>query len=276
MSRVNPSNVLPNPCTRWLEWNGSNGEIRYWDKDSKSLKGQDKKGAYLTVKQPFVFLLLEELATIKGWHDPSESGIYSNEVKDIKAEVLVVKAFKGGEIASGLYSNIKDRVKAQGGYYVANCYIGFKNEREELTLGSIQFSGASMNAWVEFYKSIRADAYTKAVKISGFTEGRKGAIKYCIPRFSLVDVTKETDDAAGVLQNVIQNYLKAYFSKTRTQQLSTPPPSAEPSILPGGEIPDEVTEKVAESVARICPQCNMPIPPEEKECPNCASDGVPF
>jgi hypothetical protein len=57
--------------------------IRYYDKEAK--KNVD-------VGADFTFILLDQLASVRGWHDDSNSGIYSNEVKDTTQEALVVKA----------------------------------------------------------------------------------------------------------------------------------------------------------------------------------------
>ena len=111
MSRSNPSeNSNPNPAVRWFEWNGEKGLIRYYDKDAKQ---------NVDVALPFTFLLLDQLGSVRGWHDASESGIYSNEVKDTRQDVLIVKAYKGGVLAEGIYKDIKDRVNNQGGQLVA-------------------------------------------------------------------------------------------------------------------------------------------------------------
>ena len=35
MSRSNPVENSPNPATRWFEWDGSAGGLRYYDKEAK-------------------------------------------------------------------------------------------------------------------------------------------------------------------------------------------------------------------------------------------------
>src|SRR3990167_9486263 len=136
MSRSNPgANGAANPAVRWFEWNGEHGVVRYYDKDAK--KNVD-------VGSEFRFVLLDERGSVRGWHDPSQSGIYSNEVKDTRQDVLVVKAFKGGPLAEGFYKDIKDRVNAVGGQFNANCYIAFRNGDGALTIGSLRFKGAAL------------------------------------------------------------------------------------------------------------------------------------
>ena len=89
MSRSNPSVNAPNPAARWYEWNGETGTVRYYDKEAKK---------NIDVPLPFTFLLLDELACVKGWHDPSQSGIYSNEVRDTTKDKLLVKAFNSVDL----------------------------------------------------------------------------------------------------------------------------------------------------------------------------------
>ena len=104
MSRSNPIEQTKNPCTRWHEWAGGDngGMFGYYDKEKKAM---------VEVAGKFTFIVLDELSCVKGWHDASDSGISSNEVRDTKSEPLVVKAFKGGVLAEGLYAQIRDRIK---------------------------------------------------------------------------------------------------------------------------------------------------------------------
>lgn len=208
MSRSNPTVNNPNPATRWFEWNGENGVVKYYDKETKKS---------VAVGDNFTFILLDELGCVKGWHDASESGIHSNEVKDTRAETLVVKSFKGGILAEGLYKDIRDRVAAAGGQFVANCYIAFRNG-EELVLGSIQFKGAALGSWMEFQKANRSEVYKKAVQIKGSVEGKKGRIVFKTPIFHLRDISEETNQEAVALDAALQEYLKGYFARTRVEQ----------------------------------------------------------
>lgn len=211
MSRSQPTDRTPNPATRFYEWSGGEGIIRYYSKEeSKNIDVGDK----------FSFILLDSLATIKGWNDASDSGIFSNEVKDTRAEPLLVKSFKGGVIAEGFYSQIRDRVKAAGGHFTTNLYIAYK-DGNELKLGSLQFKGAALNSWVDFQKENRQAVYDKAVAISGSTEGKKGRVTYQTPNFKLVDISPEMNAKALVLDKELQAYLKGYFQRTKVDQVAS-------------------------------------------------------
>jgi len=211
MSRSQPNDHIPNPSTRWYEWNGSLGNLKYYDKEKKE---------NIEVPLPFTFLLLDNLSTIKGWHDSSESGIFANEVRDTKKETLVVKSFKGGEIATGFYGDIRDRVKASGGKFVSNLYIAYKDV-DSYKIGSLQFSGGALGAWMEFQKENRKELLSQAICITGYTEGKKGSIKFRMPTFKLNSVSTEANDIATDLDRELQGYLKSYFAKTHSEKVET-------------------------------------------------------
>lgn len=228
MSRSNPTAQTSNPCTRWHEWKGGadGGVVSYYDRDAKK---------NIDIGSKFVFMPLDELSTVKGWHDASDSGISANEVRDTKAEPLVVKAFKGGVLAEGFYAQIRDRIQSQGGHFVSNVYIAYK-DGETLKLGAIQFKGAALNAWVEFKKAnaLTGDIGAKcasraiAIKIDGFTEGKKGKVVFRIPKLSTVEVSQESNDAAGKMDaEILQPYLKDYFKKNTVERAEAAPQSAD-------------------------------------------------
>lgn len=209
MSRSNPSEHLSNPSTRWFEWNGEKGLVRYYDKDAKE---------NIDVPLPFTFILLDELASVRGWHDPSGSGIYSNEVRDTTQELMVVKSFKGGIIAEGLYKAIKDRVNSAGGDYTANCYLTFKQGDGSYAIGSMRFKGAALGAWMEFRKANRGGIYKQAIRITSYTEGKKGKVIFRVPVFELVSVSSEADAAAVHADRDLQEFLSGYLKKNKRDQ----------------------------------------------------------
>jgi hypothetical protein len=220
MSRSNVTEGSRNPSTRWFEWNGSGegGTVRWYDKEAQK---------NVEARMPFTFLLLDELATIKGWHESSESAIFANEVKDTRQDALVVRAFKGGELASGFYQDIRDRIKALGGHFHASCYIAYK-DGDELKLGNLGFKGAAVRAWMEFKKNAptRKNAegksvkafYVDAVVIDGYEEGKKGSIKFRVPTFKLKPVAEDTQHQAIALDQELQSFLTDYLRRPRTEQ----------------------------------------------------------
>ena len=241
MSLSNPHDSQPNPSKRWFEWNGERGEILYYDKEQKQ---------NVVVPQPFTFIVLDELSSVRGWHDLSSSGIYSNEVKDTRQEILTVKAFKGGTLAEGIYRDIKDRVNAAGGHYSANCYLAFKGDNG-MAIAAIRFKGAALAAWMEFKKQNKKEFYEKAITLNGFTEGKKGRIVYRVPKFSLTPISAATMSICVDLDKELQTFLSAYLSRNKHDQAEAAP-NREPAIMSGNpnpELTDEDFEATNEDVA---------------------------
>ena len=212
MSRSNPQDQNnPNPSTRWYEWNGEAGVVKFYDK-------ADKKT--INVVSDFQFILLDQLGGVSGWHELSKSGIYSNEVRDTRQDTLIVKAFKGGVLAEGLYKDIKDKVNSQGGAFTTNLYIAIKIDNE-LQIASLKFKGAALGAWMEFSKENRAHLYTMAIKIVGVTEGKKGRVIFRTPRFALAPVSVETDQIAVGLDAELQAWLSGYLKRNTRERVDT-------------------------------------------------------
>lgn len=214
MSRSNPhDNGSPNPAVRWFEWNGEKGGIRYYDKDAKE---------NVEVGAEFKFMLLDQLGSVRGWHEASESGIYSNEVKDTAQDVMIVKAFKGGTLAEGVYKDIKDRVNSLGGKFNANCYIAFKHG-DSLAIGSLRLKGAALGAWMEFIKAHRAEVYTQAIALTGYTEGKKGRVIFRVPVFKLAPLSDASNKVATALDMELQKFLAGYLKRNKREQVEATP-----------------------------------------------------
>ena len=208
MSRSQPINRNPHPSTRWFEWKSKTGDVSYYDKDAKVSKTVDD----------FVFIPLDQTATIRGWDDASSSSIYSNEIRDARTHRFVVKSFKGtGILAEGVYSEIKDRIKAKGGHYVANIHIAY-NDDGEWKLGTLQYKGSALGAWMEFSKENRDSIYTDSVKITGSNQQKKGSVVFFTPIFSIGNLDDSTKQEATKLDTVLQEYLKGYFKRDRVEQ----------------------------------------------------------
>lgn len=241
MSRSNPSDNQPNPCTRWFEWAGGSdtGLVRFYDKEAKSNR---------TCDMPFTFIVLDELSTVRGWHEPSESGIYANEVRDTRQEVMLVRSFKGGELANGLYAAIRDRVGNVGGYYQASIYIAYK-DGDALKIGNIGFAGAALQSWMEFRKAHRTEIYKQAVQVVGYTEGKKGSVVYRVPKFALKAIGEVTETQAIELDRELQEYLKGYLSRTREDQVRQAAATTPAEPVPAGrEAMEERMSREAEAI----------------------------
>ena len=195
------SQPTTNPATRFFEWKSNEKTFVYFDKDTKT---------NVTVPLPFKFLVLDELHTIKGWNDATESGIYANEVKFISRDEMVVKPFKGNEIARGLYKDIKEKAKAAGGHYVKSIYIML----EDGSIANLQLKGAACQTWGDFTAKSKTRLVDEWVSVVGFDEAKKGSVKYTTPIFGyLASLGGAEADLADEAFNTLEAYLKTYLAK---------------------------------------------------------------
>src|SRR6185369_1790655 len=90
-----------------------------------------------------------------------------------------------------------------------------------LAIGSLRLKGAALSSWMEFTKAHRADLYAKAIRITGFTEGKKGRITFRMPVLTVADVSPETQAAATALDVTLQEFLSAYLKRTVRDRVET-------------------------------------------------------
>ena len=219
MSRSNPQVRIPNPSTRWFEWNGQDGRLSYWDKT------EEKR---LTEPLPFSFLLLDEVSTVKGWDDKSDSKIFSNEVRDVSRDSLVVRSYSGGVLYDGRYN--KQAIEALGGHFYASCYLAYK-AAAGYALGNLALHGAAVGAWLEYQKTVAKQQsptaiYEKAIQITGYAEDKKGSIVFRVPTFTLVPVSADAQTAALALDKDLQAYLTSYLKRPMDEQVAVMEPAA--------------------------------------------------
>lgn len=215
MSLSTDIDTISNPTTKFIEFNGQKGVFSYFDKeadnpdynaDDPKLKLNREKGVRVELDLPLEFIVLDELATIKGYNDLNQTGIYSNEVHNTTEEELVVKTFKPKQVlCKGLYEDIKLEVNSQGGKYHRSLYAYMKGE-----LVNFSFKGAALSAWFEkdFKKAIG-----QVVQIPEELEtGKKGSITYQIPKFIKIGPAKDHPEFEQALEKdkQLQDYLKQY------------------------------------------------------------------
>lgn len=205
MSRLDrPTQKSSNPATKFLQWKSNDKTFAYWDKS---------KEENVKVDLPLKLVFLEHYHTVKGWNDKSESGIFSNEVYAIGSEELTVKAFKGGEIASGFYKEIKPKVKDAGGVYHRSIYC--MDENGEIV--NLSIKGSAVSSYSDFYNDNRNHIENDSwFVISGAKDGKKGSVKFSTPVFELGDktTTKEEvliSDAVAKLQEYMSQYMDDQF-----------------------------------------------------------------
>lgn len=271
MSRSNPAaDGQSNPATRFFEWSGSTGKIKYYDKEAKQ--------SY-EVDLPFSFLVLDQLNTITGFSKKDQSGYWSNEVRNLTTDVLTVKT-KAGVKAEGLYkSQAIANILAAGGKYTKSVYIAYMNDDNELALGHLKLAGSAISAWIEFSNLHQGQKmYQIAVVISDATAAKNGKTDYFIPVFEARQVTPETDAKAKELDKQIQDYLGQYLS-------SKPRPSADaPTDVEIEDVDDAEEETLDGNVPEsdgpeaAAPAPAVPAKPKEVDTGNGQIDikDVPF
>ena len=199
MSRLDrPVQKSSNPASKFLSWKSNDKAFAYYDKD---------KQENVLVKLPLKMVFLEHYHTVKGWNDKTESGIYSNEVYAIGSEEVSVKAFKGGEIASGLYKDIKPKIQAAGGVYHRSVYVML----EDGSIANLSIKGSAVSSYSDFYKESNHLLDNQWFLVDKAIDGKKGAVKFSTPNFLIGEVLTRDEDAqvvkaAAILQDHINNY----------------------------------------------------------------------
>lgn len=194
MSLSKPHSDKPlNPAVKFLKF--KNGTFKYWDKE---------KEKEIEVALPVKFMVLDELATVTGWHDESQSAIFSNEVHSTTKEDLLVRAFKGGEQATGRYATIKDKIKSNGGKYTKSVYALDLDSGE---IVNFHFTGAVLSAWINKEVVVTDNA----VVINKTEEAKKGSVTYSYPVFEAESIDKEIyDKAVEIDKTILAPYFKEY------------------------------------------------------------------
>lgn len=202
---LNQTEGSSNPATKFLQWKSNDKQFAYYDKN---------KSENVLIKLPFKFQFLEHFHTVKGWNDASESGIYSNEVKFISKEELKVKSFKGGDIAKGLYSEIRGNIRDAGGKYFRSVYV--INEEGEII--NLQFKGAVVSAYSDFMNEHENKVEGNWIVINKAEDKKKGATKYSVPIFEFgKQFTQAEMDLADEKYKDIVNYFDKYTKNVEVE-----------------------------------------------------------
>jgi hypothetical protein len=221
MSRSNKEeNYVTNPSTRWFEWSGKEGKLKWYDKDTKQNH---------FVEDGFKFLVLDQLNTVTGFSDDLQVGYFANEVRRA-SDILTVRT-KKGIYKTGKW---KDDLSAiPGARFTKSVYIGYY-DNGELKLGNIKFSGSALGGlseagmkknsdmtdaqlnqvgWFNFCKT-SPDIEEIAVELSGIVPDKKGSNEFWRPVFKRIEkVSDATNEQALNLDRTLQTYLKAYFAQ---------------------------------------------------------------
>lgn len=205
MSRSNQTEKLVSPCVKFIEWSGSEGKFKYYDKEKKE---------NIFIGLPFSFIPLDILSTVKGYNDQEKVSYYSNEIRSIKKETLTVRT-KNGIVMTGLYEQVKEKLAPKGLKYVQSVYVAVK-EGKGLVIANLQLTGSALGPFIEFSEKNKVTEIGVSVKSSN--PMKKGATKYFEPVYEVMNVSEATNEAADNLDKELQSYLTAYFAKNGNAQ----------------------------------------------------------
>jgi hypothetical protein len=167
----------------------------------------------VAIDLPFQFIVLDTLSTIKGFNKADKASFWSNEVKDLRTDVLTVR-LKRNVVASGLYQEIKDSIKSRGAKFCQSVYACVR-EGEELKIVNLQFTGAALSSWIEFCNKNKV--YGAAIKVDQSMKGENGGITYQIPVFRIIPINPNTLETAIELDKQVQEHLKIYFNRSKDE-----------------------------------------------------------
>lgn len=246
---------MQNPCKIFIEFKPDEGKFKYWDKEQK-------ENIEVSLEQ---FIILDDnLFTITGYSKELDTGVFSNEVRNVKNDVITVcyrpkKGTTRQELFKGTYENIKADVNnlvGRSGYtasvyiLVPKCYIG--GEGNEWVIANIKFVASSLNTWINFRNENRNKFSTNSVCFTGTTDKTKKAGKSTIEwtepilelgkelNDNLKEIAKEEDIH---LQEYLSEYLKADTPNDPLDQTPEFNPEDEDQTIPEDESKQEVKEE---------------------------------
>jgi len=188
-----------NPAKLYLKV--KSGAIVYYDKESQE---------NVKLPMPLEFIVLDQLATIKGWSDADESGYWSNEVRSVGRDILTVRTSKGMK-EQGIWKDIKGSANVAGAKYNSSVYIATKG-RDGLEINNLSLTGAALNAWIEFTQKHKIT--TNKVVLTDWSDAKKGSVSYKVPVFEAVPMGDAEREEAVALDRQLQEYLNEYFNYT--------------------------------------------------------------
>mgnify|MGYP003402812766 CR=1 FL=1 len=210
MSRSNPTSSIPNPSHCTIEWSGKDGHFYYYDKELQK---------DIVIKEPFSFIVLDQLVSIAGFSDRLQCGFYSNEVHDTTKELLHVRSQKGNFEEAGLYKDLKPKLIVEGAKYCKNIYVA-TNIGGSLVIAKMKLVGAAFSEWYDFEKMNKEKVYAAGITCKKAIEKKKGTNTYQCPVFQLKDLTEATEQAAIELDIILQKYFKVKSASSHITEAS--------------------------------------------------------
>jgi len=231
MSRSNPNENAVNPCKHWFQWDGGDGKgFKAYDKENKK---------NVITPLPFKFLILDRLTTVTGFNEPENIGYYSNEIRNIKEDILTVRS-KNGIEAKGTWEQVKAQLGSKGASFAQSVYIMFYQGKEAV-LGNIKMSGAAIENWFAFCKENKIMEI--GVNVKSANPKKKGKVEYFEPVFEAIKVSEASNNAAVEMDKELQAYLVEYLEKNKTSVDAFETKSEPKADQPKHEVVKQESEK---------------------------------
>ena len=103
-------------------------------------------------------MFITDLSTFAGFSDADQSGIWANEVRNLSKDLLSVRT-RNGELATGLYKDIADKVKNAGGKFAKSIYcMLLLGKDQEPEFVNFKLYGSAVGPWIDFgYSDLRQE-----------------------------------------------------------------------------------------------------------------------
>jgi hypothetical protein len=191
-----------NPSELTIQWAGGN--------DAGHFKTYDPEVKEKISLKPFSFVVLKEKNCLDGFLAAKNSGAWSNEVSNLKAEEMTVMYKDNGDFKvfkSGMYADIVEEMKSNGVKYHKVIYAMVTDSPDIATgvICRILLKGAGASAWF----SLSAEDKKGTITLTGAEDGQTGAVRYKIPVFEASEVTAEADTLAEVAYDKVEAYLQS-------------------------------------------------------------------
>lgn len=196
MSLSNPS--VKNPAVKFIEFKGESGIFQYFDKEI---------GKNIPLSFPIFFIVLDELHTVRGFNQRLKAGVFSNEIRSIKNDIMNVRVFKSDIKLVGVWDSIKDEVNRIQGHYSKSVYAALIKSRTDVELVNFQMHGASRSPWFEF----KGDKQKFGISIYETIDDNSGTVSFKRPVFKSIKISEDVMKKAIELDKQLQLYLKQYF-----------------------------------------------------------------
>ena len=201
----NPKPSLDN-LKKVIKFSSDAKTFRYWD---------NEKSENVNVPMPLKFLVLTNSTKFGGFSDETWKFIWSNEIQNLKTEVLTVRS-DNQVLWVWTYYEIKDAMASKWAKYCSVLYAYLNWE-----LVKFELIGSSLSSYIE--AKIKAKSFVLCDEV---WSAKKWIVEYSFPIFKNCDesVSMEDFNKACEFSEQVEEYFnsrKEYYSKLSTKMEET-------------------------------------------------------